>query len=154
MSTRTVGAIAVVLAAALTLATACGGDNQASSSSSTAAPSSAGGTAGLVGSVTNTGISPDRCAANTAAGKITYLSGFDFAATASVVEVVVARRSKHGWRSRLRSRSRRRRCAIRRPTRRAPFPKRDPPTGTSTHLAPVANSTPAGIAPRWCWPLC
>ncbi len=32
----------------------------------------------------------DRCAANRAAGTITYLSGFDFAATASIVEVLVA----------------------------------------------------------------
>ena len=32
----------------------------------------------------------DRCAANEAAGTITYLSGFDFAATASIVDVVVA----------------------------------------------------------------
>jgi ABC-type nitrate/sulfonate/bicarbonate transport system substrate-binding protein len=32
----------------------------------------------------------DRCAANEAAGTITYLSGFDFAATASIVDVLVA----------------------------------------------------------------
>jgi NitT/TauT family transport system substrate-binding protein len=32
----------------------------------------------------------DRCAANRAAGTITYLSGFDFAAAASIVEVLVA----------------------------------------------------------------
>ncbi len=32
----------------------------------------------------------DRCAANEAAGTITYLSGFDFAATASIVDVVLA----------------------------------------------------------------
>jgi NitT/TauT family transport system substrate-binding protein len=32
----------------------------------------------------------ERCAANEAAGTITYLSGFDFAATASIVDVVVA----------------------------------------------------------------
>ena len=32
----------------------------------------------------------DRCEANEAAGTITYLSGFDFAAAASIVEVVVA----------------------------------------------------------------
>jgi ABC-type nitrate/sulfonate/bicarbonate transport system substrate-binding protein len=31
-----------------------------------------------------------RCEANRAAGKITYLSGFDFAATASIIDVVVA----------------------------------------------------------------
>ena len=32
----------------------------------------------------------DRCEANQAAGTITYLTGFDFAAAASIVEVVVA----------------------------------------------------------------
>ena len=32
----------------------------------------------------------DRCAANEAAGTIRYLSGFDFAATASIIDVVVA----------------------------------------------------------------
>jgi ABC-type nitrate/sulfonate/bicarbonate transport system substrate-binding protein len=73
-------AIAVALVAAVALA-ACGGDN----GSSRAAPP-----ARLVGTVTAAGISPDRCAANKAAGKITYLSGFDFAASASIVEVVVA----------------------------------------------------------------
>jgi NitT/TauT family transport system substrate-binding protein len=73
-------AVAVALVAAVALA-ACGGDN----GSSGAAPP-----ARLVGSVTAAGISPDRCAANKAAGKITYLSGFDFAASASIVEVVVA----------------------------------------------------------------
>src|SRR5206468_2675815 len=72
--------------------TACGGDNKASSTTAaaaTSAPTAAG--PGLVGSVSTTGISADRCAANKAAGKITYLSGFDFAATASVVEVVMAK---------------------------------------------------------------
>ncbi len=41
--------------------------------------------------VTASGISADRCAENKKAGKITYLSGFDFAATASIVEVVIAK---------------------------------------------------------------
>lgn len=35
--------------------------------------------------------SPDRCEANKAAGTITYLSSFDFAASASIVEVLVAK---------------------------------------------------------------
>jgi len=96
MSTRSVGAIAIALAAAITLATACGGDNQAASNGTTAATTGAATTAttsasGLVGSVSTTGISPDRCAANKAAGTITYLSGFDFAATASIVEVTMAK---------------------------------------------------------------
>jgi ABC-type nitrate/sulfonate/bicarbonate transport system substrate-binding protein len=96
MSTRSIATIAVALAASVTVASACGGDNTTSSAGTTtattaAAATSAGTTAGLVGSVTATGISADRCAANKAAGKITYLSGFDFAATASVVEVVMAK---------------------------------------------------------------
>ncbi len=41
--------------------------------------------------VTAAGISAARCAANRAAGKITYLSGFDFAASASIVDVIVAK---------------------------------------------------------------
>ena len=42
------------------------------------------------GEVTASGISPERCEANKAAGTITYLSGFDFSASASIVEVIVA----------------------------------------------------------------
>ena len=38
-------------------------------------------------------VDPERCAANQAAGKITYLSSFDFAAAASIVDVVVAEQS-------------------------------------------------------------
>jgi ABC-type nitrate/sulfonate/bicarbonate transport system substrate-binding protein len=55
------------------------------SSSTSSAPK------GMVGKVTEAGITPDRCAANKAAGKISYLSSFDFAAAASIVEVVVAK---------------------------------------------------------------
>jgi ABC-type nitrate/sulfonate/bicarbonate transport system substrate-binding protein len=70
---------AAILAGVSLLAVGC-----SSSTKSTKAPA-------MVGSVTATGISADRCAANKAAGKITYLSSFDFAATASIVEVVVAK---------------------------------------------------------------
>jgi NitT/TauT family transport system substrate-binding protein len=77
--------LAVLAVAAALVVAACGGDNSSSSRSSSSPVS------GLVGSVTAAGISPDRCAANKAAGKITYLSGFDFAASASIVEVVVAK---------------------------------------------------------------
>ncbi|MCU1366001.1 MAG: hypothetical protein JWN39_1640 [Ilumatobacteraceae bacterium] len=41
--------------------------------------------------VTTKGISDARCAENKAAGKITYSSSFDFAASASIVDVVVAK---------------------------------------------------------------
>lgn len=43
--------------------------------------------------VSASGISAERCQANKDAGKITYLSGFDFAAAASIVEVVLAQKN-------------------------------------------------------------
>src|SRR5436853_2927119 len=86
MSIRVFGVTVVVLTLAV-VASACGGDN--SGAASPPSPTSAG--TPLVGSVTTSGISPDRCAANKAAGKITYLSSFDFAATASIVDVVMAK---------------------------------------------------------------
>ena len=48
-----------------------------------------GGTDGEV--VAGEAFPADRCEANRAAGTITYLSGFDFAATASIVDVLVAK---------------------------------------------------------------
>ena len=57
---------------------------------STAAPSTAAPAPALTNAVTVDGITADRCAANKKAGKITYLSGFDYAATASIVEMIVA----------------------------------------------------------------
>ena len=57
----------------------------------TAAPSTVAKAAGPTGNtVSAEGISAARCEANKKAGKITYLSGFDYAATASIVEMVVA----------------------------------------------------------------
>lgn len=57
----------------------------------TAAPTTVAKPSGPTGStVTAEGISAARCEANKKAGKITYLSGFDYAATASIVELVVA----------------------------------------------------------------
>jgi NitT/TauT family transport system substrate-binding protein len=78
------GLAAVAAVIALTAA-ACG------SSSPGASRPTAAGAPPLVGTVTTAGISPDRCAANRAAGRITYLSGFDFAASASIVDVVMAK---------------------------------------------------------------
>ena len=82
---------AFVAAALATLALgACGssdGGTTASSGSPTTGPPT---TAPSVGDVTAAGIPPARCAANKAAGRITYLSGFDFSASASIVEVIVA----------------------------------------------------------------
>ena len=100
--------VALVLSAA-----ACGSDSD--SSSTTAAPATTAGsattsagtsassgtattTAGSTPSstpsadgVTAEGISDEECAANKAAGKITYLSSFDFSASASIIDVVVAK---------------------------------------------------------------
>jgi ABC-type nitrate/sulfonate/bicarbonate transport system substrate-binding protein len=103
-SRRLLPVIAAV--AALVALAACGSDNSASGgSATTAAPagatttaagsggsaSSAGGTTTTAAGVTAGGISPERCAANKAAGTITYLSSFDFAAAASILDVVVAK---------------------------------------------------------------
>jgi NitT/TauT family transport system substrate-binding protein len=77
-------AVLIVVSLTALLVAACGDDDDASSAvgTTTAAPDAGG--------VTVDGISPERCEANRAAGTITYLSGFDFAASASIVEVVVA----------------------------------------------------------------
>ncbi|HUV18155.1 MAG TPA: ABC transporter substrate-binding protein [Ilumatobacteraceae bacterium] len=57
-----------------------------SSAGSTAPESPSGGSAVVAGEA----FPDDRCAANEAAGTIKYLTGFDFAATASIVDVIVA----------------------------------------------------------------
>ena len=89
---------------------ACGGDDDdtadATSSTSPTSPTSPTTPTTPTGPMTSTGptasaasdlavvagqpLPPARCEANRAAGTITYLSGFDFAATASIVEVVIA----------------------------------------------------------------
>jgi NitT/TauT family transport system substrate-binding protein len=92
-------AISTALVATLLL-TACGGDDD------TTADTTPGDTAGTVADTVDSvapsegGSIPDlvggeavptaRCEANRAAGTITYLSSFDFAATASIVEILVA----------------------------------------------------------------
>jgi ABC-type nitrate/sulfonate/bicarbonate transport system substrate-binding protein len=106
----------IALSALAVLLAACGDDDGAAAPDTTAATTTAAadttaggdttaaGTSaatttvaddGLVGTVTSEGISADRCAANEAAGTIRYLSGFDFAATASIVNVVMA--EKQGY---------------------------------------------------------
>ena len=55
-----------------------------STPSSDSTPAAAGG-------VTASGISDEECATNKAAGKVTYLSSFDFSASASIIDVVVAK---------------------------------------------------------------
>jgi ABC-type nitrate/sulfonate/bicarbonate transport system substrate-binding protein len=100
-------ALLATIGAGLVLA-ACGSSSSPSSSASSAAAAtaavtttpaaatttaSAGVTAAGISAagISAAGISAERCAENKKAGKITYLSGFDFAATASIVEVVVAK---------------------------------------------------------------
>jgi NitT/TauT family transport system substrate-binding protein len=84
--------------AASTTATAAAAPTSAASPTSAAAAATSAATtaaapttAAAAAGVTADGISAERCAANRKAGKITYLSGFDFAATASIVEVVLAK---------------------------------------------------------------
>jgi ABC-type nitrate/sulfonate/bicarbonate transport system substrate-binding protein len=73
---------ALCLAVPILLFAACGGDDGESSTATVPVADA--------GEVTTGGITEGRCAANREAGTITYLSGFDFAASASIVEVVVA----------------------------------------------------------------
>jgi ABC-type nitrate/sulfonate/bicarbonate transport system substrate-binding protein len=100
MRLRTPLALALVAGVALA---ACGSDDSstddsstsdestatstdASTAESTAPESTVGGSDVVAGEA----FPDDRCAANEAAGTITYLTGFDFAATASIVDVIVA----------------------------------------------------------------
>jgi NitT/TauT family transport system substrate-binding protein len=75
--------IAVLTCFPLALLAACGSDDDGSAGGETT-------TAAAAGEVTAAGIPPERCESNKAAGRITYLSGFDFSASASIVEVIVA----------------------------------------------------------------
>ena len=81
--------VLIGLAAALSLVAACGGDDdEPSAAADTPAPSTT--SAGPAPVAAGAPFPDDRCAANQAAGTISYLSGFDFAATASIVDVVLA----------------------------------------------------------------
>jgi NitT/TauT family transport system substrate-binding protein len=72
------------------VAAACGGDDGDSSATSTSGDPTPDVSTSSDPGVVAPLISEERCAANRAAGTITYLTGFDFAAAASIVEVVVA----------------------------------------------------------------
>ena len=92
----------------LTLLAACGSDGATSSSSAAPGTTGAAVVDSTVAAAPDTTAAPpetvpeigvvaadapfpaDRCEANKAAGKITYLSSFDFAASASIVDVLVA----------------------------------------------------------------
>ena len=73
------------LAAALTVALVCAacGSGATTKASATTAASAAKGTAA--------GFSQERCTANRAAGKVTFLTSFDYAAAASIIDVVAAK---------------------------------------------------------------
>jgi len=96
---------AILFLVPLTLAVACGSDN--GTSPTTSATGSTAGSQSVPTDAATTAvpdtipaISPveagkpfpaDRCAANKAAGTINYLSSFDFSASASIVDVLVAK---------------------------------------------------------------
>ncbi|MEZ5259738.1 MAG: ABC transporter substrate-binding protein [Ilumatobacteraceae bacterium] len=95
--------LALTAVAAVAFA-ACGSDagSDASPSTTTQAPATtttaettteavASSDAGAPTTEGVAGIDADRCAENESAGTITYLSGFDFAASASIVDVLVAK---------------------------------------------------------------
>ena len=96
--------LAATLTALALLAASCGGDDTTSDTSTTVTPATDDSStpATSATTVTTAGDEPSldvvsgeafpaaRCEANQAAGTISYLTGFDFAATASIVEVLVA----------------------------------------------------------------
>ena len=98
-------AVALTLTAAVAVAS-CGSDDDSTDStptdstptdsteSTTAETTGSAGTtdtaAGSSAVVAGAAFPDDRCAANEAAGTITYLTGFDYAATASIVDILVA----------------------------------------------------------------
>jgi ABC-type nitrate/sulfonate/bicarbonate transport system substrate-binding protein len=77
--TRPTTRLLAVASTALLVLAACGDDNDPDSSGAASAVQA------------GAPFPADRCEANKAAGTITYLSSFDFAATASIVEVLVAK---------------------------------------------------------------
>ncbi len=98
--------IALALVTLVTLA-ACGSDDSSTNDDDVTTTSGATDDTSSTNTTTDTGTSTgtgsngsdvvageafpaDRCAANEDAGTITYLTGFDFAATASIVDIIVA----------------------------------------------------------------
>lgn len=82
--------LVAVLALAATVA-ACGGDDDTGTSAAPGTSAAADAASDPVpGVVAGAAFPEERCAANRAAGTVTYHSGFDYAATASIIEVLVA----------------------------------------------------------------
>ena len=98
MRLRTSAAIAIAPILLLLLLSACASDDDSSRTDSTidesannTEPTDSSDTLDAGSDVVGGEDFPaDRCAANEAAGTITYLTGFDFAATASIVDIIVA----------------------------------------------------------------
>lgn len=86
MAARPLRLLAVAVAAAIAVG-ACGGDDggdaQGATSTSAASSDGAGATIG--------GFPPQRCEANRKAGKLLFLTSFDYAAAASIADVVAAK---------------------------------------------------------------
>jgi NitT/TauT family transport system substrate-binding protein len=80
-------AFATTLTALALIVAACGGDDNASAD---APPSTEPMDEMSIDVAAGEAFPAARCEANQAAGTISYLSGFDFAATASIVDVLVA----------------------------------------------------------------
>jgi NitT/TauT family transport system substrate-binding protein len=93
-ATVAVSALLAVLAAcgssSSTTATTASGATTVTTAA-TATTAAAATTTTVASGVSASGISADRCTANKAAGKITFLTSFDFAAAASILDVVVAK---------------------------------------------------------------
>lgn len=94
---RAWAAAGVTLCLAVTAA-ACGSSKKASTSTTSSTVAGSGGStassAGGVASVAG-GFPADRCTKNKKAGKILFLTSFDYAAAASIIDVVVAKQK--GW---------------------------------------------------------
>lgn len=90
MRIRHATALALALATMFAACSSDGGSTDSTAPGTGAPATSDSGTAAVADVVAGEAFPADRCDANKAAGKITYLTGFDFAATASIVDVLVA----------------------------------------------------------------
>ena len=90
MRLRNVTALAVGTAALLAACSSDGDTTVSDSTTEATSESTDSATSGITDVVAGEAFPEDRCAANQAAGTITYLTGFDFAATASIIDVLVA----------------------------------------------------------------
>ena len=87
--------VAAVCLTALTVLTACSGDDDTTIGSPDPTTEGSNPVDVVPDMVADAPIPAARCEANKAAGVITYLSSFDFAASASIVDVLTA--SNHGY---------------------------------------------------------